>query len=127
MVARSTKLMLLAGAIIVILVALRYTGRLEGFESGSGADKFVMYYADWCPHCKTVKPVFKEWSKKGSIQINGKTVFLDMVEEKEKEKAAGKPVRGYPTFLLEKADGTIKEYEGERGPSGWESWLKKNL
>lgn len=125
MVSRTTKLLLLAGALVLALILLRYTGAQEGFESG--VDKFVMYYADWCPHCKTVKPIFKDWSKKGSIQINGKPVFLEMVEEKEKEKAAGKPVRGYPTFLLEKADGKIKEYEGERGPAGWEGWLKKNM
>ncbi len=97
----------------------------EGFADN--ADKFVMYYADWCPHCKTVKPIWAEWSKKGSIQINGKTVFLDKVEESEKEKAAGKPVKGFPTFLLEKAGGKIVEYEGPRTVSGWEAFLKKNM
>jgi thiol-disulfide isomerase/thioredoxin len=97
----------------------------EGFQAGS--DKFVMYYADWCPHCKSVKPIWEQWSKKGSMKINGKTVFLDKVEESEKEKAAGKPVKGYPTFLLEKADGKIVEYEGGRNVQGWEAFLKKNL
>jgi thiol-disulfide isomerase/thioredoxin len=111
--------------IIVALILLKYSVSAEGFTSGS--DKFVMYYADWCPHCQTVKPKFKEWSSKGSIQVNGKTVFVEMVEEKEKDKMSGKPVRGFPTFLLEKASGEFKEFEGERTPSGWENWLKSNL
>jgi protein disulfide-isomerase A1 len=97
----------------------------EGFADSG--DKFVFYYADWCPHCKTVKPLWEQWSKKGSMQINGKTVFLDKVEESEKEKAEGKPVKGYPTFLLEKANGKIIEYEGGRNVAGWEAFLKKNL
>jgi thiol-disulfide isomerase/thioredoxin len=128
MATRTSRFIAIALVVLAALFLLKYgyaNGAREGFSGGT--DKFVMYYADWCPHCKTVKPAFSEWSKKGSIQINGKTVFLEMVEEQEKEKAAGKPVKGYPTFLLETADGKFKEFDGERSPSGWESWLKSNL
>ena len=120
-----TRFVTLSIVILAALFLLKYSVTKEGFQSGT--DKFVMYYADWCPHCQTVKPKFKEFSQKGSIQINGKTVFLEMVEEKDKEKAKGKPIKGYPTFLLETSDGKFKEFEGERSPSGWESWLKANL
>lgn len=127
MATRTTRFLALSAVILVALILMKYSMAYEGFQSGSGTDKFVMYYADWCPHCQTVKPVFKDWSKKGSIQVNGKTVFLEMVEEKEKAKTAGKPVKGYPTFLLEKSSGGFKEFEGERTPSGWENWLKSNV
>jgi hypothetical protein len=51
-----------------------------------------------------------------------------MVEaDSNPEKLKGKPVKGYPTFLLETADGKFKEFEGERSPSGWETWLAKNV
>jgi thiol-disulfide isomerase/thioredoxin len=121
------KFLMIAGVVFVALYVLRlYFGQPEGFQSG--VDSFTMYYADWCPHCQTVKPAFKEWSNKGSIQVNGKTVFLQMVEaEKDADKAVGKPVKGYPTFLLETAGGKFKEFDGERTPQGWESWLAKNL
>jgi thiol-disulfide isomerase/thioredoxin len=126
MVSKTNRFLILSLIILVGLLLLKYgVSGTEGFASGT--DKFVMYYADWCPHCQTVKPKFKDWSKKGSVQINGKTVFVEMVEEKEKDKLAGKPVRGYPTFLLEKANGEFKEFEGERSPSGWEKWLQSNL
>lgn len=118
---------ILMGAIILALVLLGYWyfKSSDGFEN---ADTFTLYYADWCPHCKTIKPVFSEWSSKKSIEVNGKTVFLSMVEaDKEPEKVSEAGVKGYPTFMLKKADGTSVEFNGERTASGWESWLKSNL
>lgn len=114
---------------VSVLMFIRYlnTSGLDGFK-GSGADSFTLYYAEWCPHCKTIKPVFKKWSDAGTVSINGKTVFVSMVEvEKEPEKAKGKPVKGFPTFLLETGDGQFKEFDGDRSPAGWEAWLSKNL
>ena len=123
------KFLMIAGVVFIAFFVLRYffaRSSSDGFQSG--VDSFTMYYADWCPHCQTVKPAFKEWSKKGSIQLNGKTIFLQMVEaEKDADKAAGKPVKGYPTFLLETSAGEFKEFEGDRSASGWESWLAKNV
>jgi len=118
---------ILMGAIILALVLLGYWyfKSSEGFE---GSDTFTLYYADWCPHCKTIKPVFSEWSSKKSIEVNGKTVFLSMVEaDAEPAKVSEAGVKGYPTFMLKKADGTSVEFNGERSASGWESWLKSNL
>jgi thiol-disulfide isomerase/thioredoxin len=124
---------LLGIALVVILLAMKFM-YTEGFanpESGKGTNSFVLYYAEWCPHCQTVKPLFKSWgADKGSVQINGQPVFVSMVEadaQGSKEKMAGKNIRGYPTFMLEKADGQVVEYTGERNASGWEEFLKKNL
>ena len=120
MATRTSRYITIAAVLAVILLLLKFGYSNEGFASGT--DSFTLYYADWCPHCQTIKPAFTEWSKKGSMQINGKTVFLQMVEaDRDAEKAKGKPVKGYPTFLLEKADGSFKEFDGDRSPSGWES------
>jgi thiol-disulfide isomerase/thioredoxin len=109
-----------------VLVSLYGTQMREGFQSG--ANSFTMYYADWCPHCKAVKPAFSDFASGGSIQVKGQPVFLKMVEaEQNPEEAKGKPVRGYPTFLLEKADGSFKEFDGDRTAAGWKSFLEANL
>jgi len=124
----------LAIVVVVALLALNYMyNRSEGFADAgaSGVDTFTMFYADWCPHCKTVKPEFKNWgADKGSVQVNGKTVFVKMLEAdaagtKEKMTEAG--VKGFPTFMLFKSNGQKVEFDGERSPAGWESWLKKNI
>ena len=125
---------LIVGVVAAILLLLgviysqRIGVRIDGFASGAGADTFTLYYADWCPHCQAVKPAYKNWSSKGSTTVKGKTVFLEMVEaDTNPEKLKGKPVKGYPTFLLEKADGSFKEFDGERTPAGWQQWLAQNL
>lgn len=120
-------LIIAAGSLVVLfLLKLLFGGAREGFQAG--ADTFVMYYADWCPHCKPLKPIFKEWSKDGSVQVNGKTVFLEMVEaDADAEKVSKAGVKGFPTFILHKANGSKMEFDGERTKDGWEAFLKSNL
>lgn len=116
--------------LLVLLFGYLYRGSsIQGFADAGSVDTFALYYASWCPHCKDVKPVFEEWgASKGSVQVNGKTVFVKMYEEsKDKDKMAGKQVRGFPTFLLEKADGSVKECDEERTPEGWMKFLKANV
>jgi thiol-disulfide isomerase/thioredoxin len=33
-----------------------------------------MYYVDWCPHCKTAKPIFTDFMGSGTVTVNGKPV-----------------------------------------------------
>ncbi len=126
-----TKFVYLVAVILGLLVLLRFIrSSQEGFADvpAKGADTFTLYYADWCPHCKTVKPMFQEWSKNGFVTVAGRNVACRMVQpEKEPEKAAGKEIKGYPTFLLETADGKTVEYQGDRTPDGWLKFLEDNL
>ena len=118
-------IILLFGVMVLMFVRYVNTSGAQGFES---APSFTMYYADWCPHCKTIKPVFKDWSSGGSMTIGGKTIFLSMVEaDSSPEKMKDVPVKGYPTFLLQTANGQYKEFDGERTPEGWKSWLASNV
>lgn len=109
-------------AIIVIVGTLYrfFGGRnvLAGFEDGQ---TFTLYYASWCPHCKDVKPVFEKWMNDhgGSIQANGKSVKLSLIEESNMP--AGANVKGFPTMKL-----NDKEYSGARTPEAWEKWLNAN-
>jgi thiol-disulfide isomerase/thioredoxin len=120
----------LIGVLIGLLVLLRLVHRSrEGFESGSNAaDTFTLYYAEWCPHCKTIKPAFEEWSKNGFVTAAGKNVKVRMVEQSEKpEEVASKGIKGFPTFMLETADGKTVEFQGERTPDGYLKFLEEQL
>ena len=121
-----TKQIYIGLAILVGLGFLYYMfgmKRISGFEDGQ---TFTLYYASWCPHCKDVKPVFEQWMMKNNSQltVNGKPVNLHLVEESSKKDDA--PVKGYPTFLLNK-DGKYTEFNGSRDASGWEKWLSSNV
>lgn len=92
----------------------------EGFSSSSG-NTFSLYYADWCPHCKTVKPAFESW-------MSSQTLVTAKMYEADKDSAAVQAagVKGFPTFQLTKKDGTVVECSA-REPSGWEAFIKENL
>jgi thiol-disulfide isomerase/thioredoxin len=125
-----TRFIYLIGVIIGLLVLLRLIQRSkEGFQSGSGgADTFTLYYAEWCPHCKTVKPDFEKWSKNGFVTVGGKNVKVRMVEQSEKpDEVAAKGIKGFPTFLLETAQGKTVEFQGERNPDGYLKFLEEQL
>ena len=120
----NTRILITALVILAILAVLGVAR--EGFVgSATNAPTFTMYYADWCPHCKTVKPAFADFSKNGSVTVKGKTVFVSMVEEKEITPDV--KVKGFPTFVLKKADGTTIESDADRTPEGWKQWLGENL
>lgn len=126
-----TKFVYLIAVVIGLLLLLRFIrSSQEGFVDApaKGADTFTLYYADWCPHCKTVKPAFESWAKNGFVTVAGRNVACRMVQpEKEPEKAVGKEIKGYPTFMLETADGKSVEYQGDRTPDGWMKFLEENL
>lgn len=90
----------------------------EGFSSGN---TFTLYYADWCPHCKTVKPAFESWMSSQKL-VNAQMFEAD--KDSAKVQAAG--VKGFPTFQLTKEDGSVVECSA-RDPEGWNSFLKANM
>jgi thiol-disulfide isomerase/thioredoxin len=130
-----TKVILLSVVVVFLLAMIGVIGNgsVQGFIGGFGdagappVASFTMYYADWCPHCKTVKPEFEEFSKRGVVTVNGKNVAVALVEESDKEKMAGKNVKGFPTFLYETAAGETVEYSGPRTRDGWMDFLGKTV
>jgi thiol-disulfide isomerase/thioredoxin len=104
-----------------------YSRRLSGFQSGT-ENVFTMYYADWCPHCKTAKPEMEALIAKSPITVGGVKCKVRMIQpEKEPEEAKGKPIKGFPTFLLETVDGKTVEYAGSRNTDGYMKFLNENL
>ena len=104
-------------------------GLVQGFQSGApDGNTFTMYYADWCGHCQTAKPEFTEFAKQGILKIGNKDCKIRMISpEKEPEAAAGKQIKGFPSFLLETVDGKTVEYSGERNTAGYMAFLKTHL
>jgi len=106
---------------------LSFAMNSEGFSSGSGNHKFVMYYADWCGHCQSTKPAF---SQLGSTQtIGAKTVDVLMVNpETNPELVTGPKIAGYPTIrLFDPAGKLVTEYNGDRTLSDFQSFLAQNV
>jgi len=109
------------------MYVLQRQGVIQGFQNPSDPT-FTMYYAPWCGHCKTAKPDFDAMVAKGAVKVGEKSCVIRAVDpEKEPELAKGKPIRGFPTFLLELPNGTIKEYKGTRSSAGYLEFINKEL
>lgn len=85
---------------------------------GANDDKVAQLYlfkVDWCPHCKTAKPVFDEVEKElNGRLINDKyTVVFKTVDcEAEPDMADKFKIEGFPTIKLVK-DGQVIEYDAK--------------
>ena len=90
----------------------------EGGNGNSNSAELLFFYADWCPHCKTAKPIWNDLkSEYENKTINGyKVVFTDVncsEETAEVDKMMNQyNVEGYPTIKLLK-DGQIIEYDAK--------------
>lgn len=118
--------------IISVVLALYFIQRNEGFDNDNsrkaisnatsltpskGECTVVLFYAPWCGHCKTFKPVFQEVMEElnGKKTANNKTLKIKMVNcDEEKEIGKKYEVAAYPTVKILGDNGSVIEYEGSR-------------
>ena len=87
-------------------------------SNGSKEAELLLFYADWCPHCKTAKPIWNELKDEYQDKtINGYSVVFTEVncttETAEVEKMMNQyKVEGFPTIKLLK-DGQVVEYDAK--------------
>lgn len=74
----------------------------KGEEDNVESADLYFFYTDWCPHCKTAKPVWNDLQEDiGTKKVNGKTIHFIAVDcEKDPETAEKYKVEGYPTIKL---------------------------
>lgn len=103
----------------------------NGGGSGSQAE-LLLFYADWCPHCKTAKPIWEELKTEyDNKTIKGYTIlFTDVnctTESPEVEKLMNTyKVEGFPTVKLLK-DGQVIEYDAKVTKDTLEQFLNTVL
>lgn len=101
-------------------------------ENSNKTANLMLFYVDWCPHCKTAKP---EWeslkSQYDGKMINGYTIsFIEYnctTESDEISKLMDKyNIEGYPTIKLIK-DNQVIEYDAKPTKSTMEQFLNTVL
>jgi len=94
-----------------------YEHNTSGLKGEKSAE-LLFFFADWCPHCKTAKPIWNDLkSEYQNKTINGYTILFTEIncseETAEVEKMMNQyNVEGYPTIKLVK-DGQVIEYDAK--------------
>jgi len=100
-----------------------YKANREQVPVGSGASankeaEIMLFYTDWCPHCKTAKPEWEQVKAEyDGKQIHGYTIIFTEVnctnDSPDVEKMMNTyKVEGYPTIKLVK-DNQIIDYDAK--------------
>jgi thiol-disulfide isomerase/thioredoxin len=80
---------------------------------------FTLYYVEWCPHCKVVKP---EWDK---LENDPELEHIKIVKincEENEEIVQEKNIEGFPTILLNN-NGKEEAYNGNREYAEFKNYL----
>jgi len=89
----------------------------NGESSGKEAE-LILFYADWCPHCKTAKPEWEQVkSEYSGKQVNGYTLIFNEVnctnESPDVEKMMNTyKIEGFPTIKLVK-DNQVVDFDAK--------------
>lgn len=87
-------------------------------SSTSKSAELLFFFADWCPHCKSAKPIWNDLKAQYENKtINGYKVIFTEVNCSEETAEVDKMmnqynVEGYPTIKLLK-DGQVIEYDAK--------------
>ncbi len=81
------------------------------------------FYADWCPPCQQMKPVFEELEK----DFEGKVGFRKIDVDKSPAEAAKFKVLSIPTFVILKDGKEVDRKVGAVGKEVLKSWIEENL
>ncbi len=92
----------------------------ESFESSS-KPHMVLFYAPWCPHCKTMMGDWEKLKNKVGSELEVVKVNCD----EKPEMAEKHDVKGFPTIILFK-DGRKIHFEGSRNLENFMKFVKNN-
>ena len=104
----------------------------NGDDNGNKTAEMLLFYVDWCPHCKTAQPAWNDLkSEYENRTINGyKVIFTEVnctTESAEVEQMMNKyKIDGFPTIKLLK-DGQIIEYDAKPTKETMEQFLNTVL
>ena len=98
---------------------------LEAFDNSNSKPVFVMYYAEWCGHCKRTLPIFNKLIEEHPQGVE--VMKIDAEDPSNKELLKKQNVQGFPTirYYPSGLNGEYKDYEGERTHGGFMNYLKQ--
>ena len=101
---------------IMILTDSTFDKALEKYEN-----IYIVFYAPWCGHCKTLLPEFEKAAK---VLVNENIIVAKIDATKEKKSARKYKITSYPTLYFFKENTYIK-YKGQKTEKDLIEWARK--
>jgi len=129
---------ILAIVVALIIMYFAYSSRtsptsIENFtDNKEKTAELMFFYVDWCPHCKTAKPVWESLkSTYETAKIKDRRIIFTEVnctnETKEIEALMDKyKIEGYPTFKLIK-DNQVYDFDAKPSEESLVSFMNQFL
>ncbi|KAL0243338.1 hypothetical protein GEMRC1_005899 [Eukaryota sp. GEM-RC1] len=115
----------------VCRVAVRNTFEQEVLHpTHEGFDVLVMYWAPFCGHCTSFKPIVEELANHLKMANSKVKVVLFNADANDVPETANVDISGYPTVVLYTAnevDVEPAQFEGDRTVTGLLNFLKENV
>ena len=125
-ISNTSKILVFIILLIIVAVIISYFNNKKSNKIAGGKKAnitFILYYVDWCPHCKTVKPECEKLENDKSF----KNITIKKINCEEDEKAAEENnIEGFPTILFSK-NGKVESYEGGREYGDFKQFLEKKI
>ena len=94
------------------------TGGSIGGSTASDKMDIMLFKAEWCGHCKMLKPTWEKLAQKYNKKFN----FITYDSEKDKKIMSSMNITGYPTIMF-RDNKVTKPYNGPRDYDTIESVL----
>ena len=108
----------------------KYVANNEYNKSRQGVESVDIYffYTEWCPHCKTAKPIWFEFKKDmEGKKVNGVSVnFFEVDCDKDTEMSDKFNVKGFPTIKMMKGNQMI-EYDAKPSKETLNEFIRYSL
>jgi thiol-disulfide isomerase/thioredoxin len=96
--------------------------------AGVSAADIYFFYTEWCPHCKTAKPIWADFkSQMAGKQVNGVSLnFIEVDCDKDSATSDKFNVKGFPTIKLVKGNQII-EYDAKPSVANLTEFVNTSL
>ncbi len=96
--------------------------------SGVAAADIYFFYTEWCPHCKTAKPIWADFkSQMAGKKVNGASLnFIEVDCDKDSVTSDKFNVKGFPTIKLVKGNQII-EYDAKPSVANLTEFVNTSL
>jgi thiol-disulfide isomerase/thioredoxin len=122
-VSSETVVIVILLVVLLVLVVYYVRQNSEGFQSGEQCTVYA-FVADWCPHCTKAKPALT--NLKNNAPNNVTVNVVNETDDNARELMTKYGVKGFPTVLLIKSDGTTVEFEQRVTESNLNEFVANN-